>query len=130
MLGKEIVFDKSLLRLERLYVRIFGIPINGLRNRARRVLPLISNRYKRILDSGCGQSVFTFEIARRLPETIVTGLDINKTLIERNRHIHEIIGLKIVTLNIRIYQKRPLKNNMTLFSALMFLNILKMTKKY
>lgn len=94
MLGKELSFDKSLSKSERLYIKIFGIPINGLRNRARRVLPFISDRYGNILDSGCGQGVFAFEIARRLPESTVTGVDSDKALVERNRRITEITGLK------------------------------------
>ncbi len=94
MLGKELAFDETLSKFEQLYIKLFGIPINGLRNRARRVLPLVFDKYKKILDSGCGQGVITFEIARRLPESTITGTDSNKLLVERNNHIAEIIGLK------------------------------------
>ena len=134
MLGKEIAFDRSLSRLERLYIKIFGIPINGLRNRARRVLPLISNRYKRILDSGCGQGVFTFEIARRLPESTVTGLDIDKTLIERNRHIAEITGLKNCNFKYQDIAETPLEGQYDLVLSIDVLEHIvddeKVLKKY
>jgi len=94
MIGKELEFDTSLSTLERLYIKIFGIPINGLRIRARRVLPLITSQYRTILDSGCGQGVFTFEIARKLPGSTVTGMDIKEDTLNRNRYLAEKTGLK------------------------------------
>ncbi|MCE5249480.1 class I SAM-dependent methyltransferase [bacterium] len=93
MIGRELEFDTSLSWPERLYIKIFGIPINGLRIRARRVLPLISSQYKNILDSGCGQGVFTFEIARRLPGSMVTGVDTDRGKLERNGRIALSAGL-------------------------------------
>ncbi|MBT4484783.1 MAG: class I SAM-dependent methyltransferase [Candidatus Latescibacteria bacterium] len=94
MIGKELVHDESLSKLERLYIKVFGVPINGLRIRARRVLPHVTAGYKSILDSGCGQGIFTFEIARRFPGSSLTGIDINEELLKRNRRIAEIAGLK------------------------------------
>lgn len=93
MIGKELIFDDSLSKLERFYIKVFGIPINGLRIRARRLLPQVTADYKHILDSGCGQGAITFEIARRLPGSVVTGTDTDKELIERNRRISEYSGL-------------------------------------
>ena len=134
MLGKEIAFDRSLSRLERLYINIFGIPINGLRNRARRVLPLISNRYKKILDSGCGQGIFTFETARRLLKSTVTGLDINKTLIERNRYIAGITGLKNCNFKYQDIAEMPLEGQYDLILCIDVLEHIeddvKVLKKY
>ena len=94
MIGSELAFDDSLSPFERWYIRVFGAPILGLRIRARRILPLIEPRYRNILDSGCGQGVLAFEIARRLPQSMVTGADINKTLMERNRSIAARAGLE------------------------------------
>jgi trans-aconitate methyltransferase len=51
---------------------------NGLRIRARRILPFIQKKYKNILDVGCAQGIFTFELARKFPESVITGIDINK----------------------------------------------------
>ena len=93
MIGKELAFDESLPALERLYIRLFGVPINGLRIRARRVLPYITPKFRRILDSGCGQGIFTFEVARRLPASTITGMDTNSELIDRNRRIADIAGM-------------------------------------
>lgn len=88
------MYDGALSKFERFYIMLFGVPINGLRNRARRILPLISKKYKNIMDAGCGQGVFAFEIARRLPESSITGIDIETEFLERNRQIAEKIGLK------------------------------------
>jgi len=93
-LGSELIFDETLSRAERMYIRIFGVPINGLRIRARRILPCITDQYKDILDAGCGQGIFTYEIARRFPQCQVTGMDIDEGLLQRNRRISDVIGIK------------------------------------
>ncbi len=92
MLGSELIHDPSLSRLERGYIALFGIPINGLRNRARRVLPYVKSHHKTILDAGCGQGIFTFEIARRFPHAHITGVDIDQPLLQRNRTIAQKRG--------------------------------------
>ena len=92
-LGTELTYGDQLSFVERLYIKIFGVPVNGLRIRARRVLPLITEQYKNILDAGCGPGIFTFEIAKRLPESTVTGADIEKTLLDRNTKIARKAGL-------------------------------------
>jgi len=93
MTGTELRHDTSLSKLERLYVGLFGAPINGLRIRARRILPHVGARHRRILDAGCGQGVFVFEIARRLPESTVIGVDLDEELLARNRGIACAAGL-------------------------------------
>jgi 2-polyprenyl-3-methyl-5-hydroxy-6-metoxy-1,4-benzoquinol methylase len=93
-LGKELLFSENLSFAEKSYIRVFGVPINGLRIRARRILPLITNNYKRILDAGCGLGIFTFEVARRFPESLVTGIDIDKKLVESNTQIAKKADLK------------------------------------
>ena len=90
MIGRELIHDDSLSPIERWYIRLFGAPICGLRIRARRILPYITPRYRNILDAGCGQGVLTFALARRLPESTVTGIDQDLTLIERNCRIARI----------------------------------------
>ncbi len=91
-IGKELVYDGSLGMAERFYIALFGVPINGLRNRARRILPYITDRYKSVLDAGCGQGIMTFEIARHLKGGSITGFDIDETLLERNERIAGRIG--------------------------------------
>lgn len=94
MLGSELKYDKSLSLFERFYISIFGVPINGLRIRARRVLPEIEGNYSDILDIGSGQGIITYEIARRLPQSEVVGIDILEHLVERDNRVAKKIGLK------------------------------------
>jgi 2-polyprenyl-3-methyl-5-hydroxy-6-metoxy-1,4-benzoquinol methylase len=94
MIGQERALDDTLSLFEKYYIRVFGVPINGLRIRARRILPLVTSKYKKIMDAGCGQGIFSFEIARRLPDSSITGVDIDKELIDRNRRIAEKLGLR------------------------------------
>lgn len=100
MIGREFCRDDELSFLERLYIGIFGIPINGLRTRARRVLPFLAGKRGRILDAGCGQGVFTMEIARRNPDAQVTGIDISTELIERNQRL--LAKVKLPNADFRI----------------------------
>ena len=55
-------------RFERTYARLLGAPANGLRIRLRRVLPATDGSYGTILDAGCGNGVFSMELAKRHPE--------------------------------------------------------------
>ena len=94
MLGSELKYDKDLSFFERSYISIFGVPINGLRIRARRILPEIKSNYRNILDIGSGQGIITCEIARRLPQSKVVGIDILEHLVERDNRVAKKIGLE------------------------------------
>lgn len=96
MIGSELRHDDRLSLAERAYVTLFGIPINGLRIRARRVLPLVEGKCGRILDAGCGQGILTIEMARLSPESWVTGIDISSDLIERNGSLISKLGISNV----------------------------------
>lgn len=92
-LGIELTFNDRLSLPERLYIKLFGVPINGLRIRARRILQLITPKYRHVLDAGCGPGIFTFELAKRLPQSTVTGVDIDDGLLETNTQIARTIAL-------------------------------------
>lgn len=94
MLGAEQLYRSDLSFAEKMYIRIFGVPINGLRIRARRILPLITPKYKMIMDAGCGPGVFTFEMAKRNPESTVVGIDIEEPLIKMDREVAQKLKLK------------------------------------
>jgi 2-polyprenyl-3-methyl-5-hydroxy-6-metoxy-1,4-benzoquinol methylase len=93
-LGRELLFSEHLSVSEKAYIRVFGVPINGLRIRARRILPLITKKFAKILDAGCGPGIFTFEIARRFPESTVYGIDIDRDQLETNSRIARKAGLR------------------------------------
>lgn len=94
MIGRELIHDSSLSKIEKIYVLIFGAPISGLRIRARRILPLLDRlKFRDVLDVGCGMGFFSFEIARKHKNIQVIGIDNDKELIERNNSIAGQSGL-------------------------------------
>jgi SAM-dependent methyltransferase len=93
MPGSELAFDPGRSRFERLYAKLLGAPANGLRIRLRRVLPATEGRFGTILDAGCGNGVFAFELAKRHPEAQVLGIDSEASLVERANHIAQRAGI-------------------------------------
>lgn len=80
LLGREQIYHPGYSRLEKAYISLFGMPIIGLRIRARNVFSLIptDRRYRNILDAGSGTGVFAFELARRFPDASILGIDLLK----------------------------------------------------
>jgi 2-polyprenyl-3-methyl-5-hydroxy-6-metoxy-1,4-benzoquinol methylase len=91
--GVEQVYDPRLTGLERAYVRLFGVPVNGLRIRLRHVLPATRGTHRRILDAGCGIGVFTMELAKRHPDAEVIGVDFEDELVKRANLVAQRAGL-------------------------------------
>lgn len=91
--GCELSLDSSRSRFERIYARILGAPANGLRIRLRRVLPATRGSFRDILDAGCGQGVFSFELAKAHPEARVLGIDMDPGLVARANAIAQRAGL-------------------------------------
>jgi SAM-dependent methyltransferase len=91
--GCELSLDESRSQFERVYARILGAPANGLRIRLRRVLPATKGSYADILDAGCGQGVFSMELAKAHPEARVLGIDMDPVLVERANAIARKAGL-------------------------------------
>lgn len=117
-IGQVLIFNKSLSLIERLYIKIFGVPINGLRIRARRILPLITLKYKNILDAGCGSGVFTFEIAKKLPDSKITGIDIDNQIIQINKKITQKAGFKNCFFENQDICKMNIKNKFDLIISI------------
>jgi SAM-dependent methyltransferase len=95
LLGKEHTYNPTYSKLEKAYIFLFGIPIIGLRIRARNIFSLIppSHNYKNILDVGSGPGVFSFELARSFPNARVLGIDLLKESIDVCTHIANKIGV-------------------------------------
>ena len=91
--GCELSLDSSRSRFERIYARVLGAPANGLRIRLRRVLPATRGSFRDILDAGCGQGVFSFELAKAHPEAQVLGIDMDPVLVARANAIAQRAGL-------------------------------------
>jgi len=101
-LGKEQIHHPGYSTIEKAYIALFGMPVVGLRIRARNVFSLIpkGRQYKRILDAGSGPGVFSFELGRRFPKAKVVGVDLQKEFIEVCTHILE----KIRVSNVEFHQ--------------------------
>lgn len=99
--GLDFLRDPRLNSFHRLYIRIFGIPISGLRIRLRRVLPAIQGDYRAILDAGCGKGIFSFELARRYPNARVVGVDTDSEQVRINNGIADESGLKNLSFGLR-----------------------------
>ncbi len=89
--GCELMDDERIGLFEKIYMRLFGAPILGLRLRARALLPLIRSVFlkpgSRILDAGCGRGLFSFYLARCFPDCHVIGMDTDDKQIEINNKI-------------------------------------------
>jgi SAM-dependent methyltransferase len=92
--GSELAFDPGRSRFERLYARVLGAPANGLRIRLRHVLPATDGAHRSILDAGCGNGVFSFELAKRHPDAQVVGIEIDEGLVARDNEIARRAGLR------------------------------------
>lgn len=101
-LGHEQIYHPGYSIIEKAYIALFGMPIVGLRIRARNVFSLIpkDKQYQRILDAGSGPGVFSFELGRRFPEARVLGID----LLEEAVKVCTCIGDKIGANNVEFRQ--------------------------
>lgn len=93
-LGYEQKYHPAYSKMEKVYMALFGMPIVGLRIRARNVLSLIpkDRQYQNILDAGSGSGVFSFALGRRFPNARVLGIDLLKEAIEASSFIAKRIG--------------------------------------
>ncbi|MBN2407212.1 MAG: class I SAM-dependent methyltransferase [Elusimicrobia bacterium] len=102
MIGKELVHDDSLSLAEKAYISVFGVPVSGLRIRARRILPVIDGmRFGSLLDVGCGSGIFSMEIAKRRPDARITGIDSDPSLVEKASAIADRAGLSNCSFSVQ-----------------------------
>lgn len=93
--GRELAADPALSSFERLYVRLLGAPVQGLRVRAGRLLPRLPKPRpgERILDAGCGRAAFSLHLARTRPAAFVVGIDLDEDRLRRGRAAARRLGL-------------------------------------
>lgn len=87
MIGDELAYNPDIGLFEKIYIKIFGVPINGLRIRLRHILPVITGSHNKILDAGCGRAVFSFQLAKMFPGATVIGVDTDEKQLSVNRSI-------------------------------------------
>ena len=95
--GRAIRLDPGMSLLERIYIWLFGVPILGLRVRARYLLPIIESLQDtgitKVVDAGSGRGLFTFQLASTFPDAEVLGFDINQVQVEKNNQVASLLGL-------------------------------------
>lgn len=71
------------------YITLLGVPIVGLRIRARNIFSLIpkNKQYKCILDAGSGPGVISFGLGRRFPKADVLGVDTREEAVTISNYI-------------------------------------------
>jgi cyclopropane fatty-acyl-phospholipid synthase-like methyltransferase len=106
--GREFALDPTVGRLERLYIRMVGNPVLGMRIRSRAILALLQEYRathptppRRIGDAGCGRGMFTFYLARLFEQAQVIGYDLDRAALQRNRQIAQRANLHTIQF---IYQ--------------------------
>lgn len=93
--GSEVALTPGLSSLEKMYIQLFGVPILGLRIRARTILSFLDRvgLPRRIVDAGCGRGVITLACARKFPAAEVVGVDLDDVQNHHNRDIAAQLGL-------------------------------------
>ena len=89
IIGWEQRFNPNYSALVKAYITLLGVPIVGLRIRARNIFSLVpkNRQYKTILDAGSGPGVITFGLGRRFPEAKVMGVDLREDAVSISNHI-------------------------------------------
>jgi 2-polyprenyl-3-methyl-5-hydroxy-6-metoxy-1,4-benzoquinol methylase len=93
--------------LERLYIRVFGLPETTKQQQARRVFrslkdigfgtPRIANS---LLDIGCAQGQYTIRVARNYPQACVRGIDFDAEKISIANEVRRIFGLSNLSFEV------------------------------
>ena len=111
-LGHEQIHHPDYSIVEKAYIALFGIPIVGLRIRARNIFSLIPKHqsYHHILDAGSGPGVFSFELGRRYPEAKVVGVDLLKESIQACEHISKKLKITNVQFEQSTIEDLPRHN--------------------
>jgi trans-aconitate methyltransferase len=93
--GSEIAFTPGLSLLERMYIKLLGVPILGLRVCARTILSFLDKVGcpKRIADVGSGRGMITLACARKFPKAEVVGIDLDYVQNNNNNEMVKKIGV-------------------------------------
>lgn len=89
---------KPMTRLEKLYVRAFGLPDTVKQQQAREVFSILDSlSFTSVLDVGCAYGHYSIRIAKKYPNSKVKGLDINEEQLNVGRVVKRKFGLKNLT---------------------------------
>ena len=123
LLGREQRYNPNYSPLEKAYIALFGMPIVGLRIRARNIFSLIptDRHYSRLLDAGSGPGVISFEMGRQFPEANVQGVDFDEDAVRISTHIAKKKGATNVTFRMSAIEDL---NGKDLFDLIVCVDIL------
>lgn len=95
MIGTEQRFHPEYSAAERAYIAMLGVPVVGLRIRARNIASLLPREThpREILDIGSGPGVITFLLGKHFPDAQVTGVDMLPDAIHNSQQIAEHAGI-------------------------------------
>ena len=112
--GRELYWDSTMDVFSRVYCKIFGVPISGLRIRLRRVLPALDGQPQKVLDAGCGRGVFSYELAKRFPDAKIVGVDIDAAQLDNNTAIAERAQLENLSFAVGDIAQLPFESEFDL----------------
>jgi cyclopropane fatty-acyl-phospholipid synthase-like methyltransferase len=99
---------KAMSDMERLYIRMFGIPDTIKQQQAREVFSIIEKlSFSSVLDIGCAQGHYSIKIARKYPRVDVTGVDVNEEKLTMASLTGKKFGLRNVTFEKMDVTKDP-----------------------
>lgn len=119
MIGTEQRFHPEYSRAERAYISLLGVPVVGLRIRARNIESLLpaGAAPRRILDIGSGPGVITFLLGRHFPDAHVTGVDMLPEAIQNSQQIAARAGISNVTFTQASATDLPFENEFDLVTC-------------
>lgn len=98
--------SKPMTPLQRLYIRMFGIPDTIKQQQAREIFSIINGlSFSSVLDIGCAYGHYSIRIAKEFPDSKVKGLDINEEQLNVGRLVKKKFGLKNLS-----FEKSDIKN--------------------
>ncbi|NTW88090.1 MAG: class I SAM-dependent methyltransferase [Desulfobulbaceae bacterium] len=102
LIGGEQRFHPAYSSIERAYIGLFGVPVVGLRIRARILDGFLPDNLVpgHILDAGSGPGVLSFLLARRFPAADVLGIDSEPSAVEASQRIARESQVKNVMFEI------------------------------
>ncbi len=116
MIGREQRFHPTYSAAERAYISLFGVPVVGLRIRARNILNLLPAEinHMEVLDAGSGPGVITFMLAERFPNARVTGVDMVAEEINASKTIATRAGITNASFETADITTLPFQNRFDL----------------
>lgn len=94
--------SKPMKKIERLYIRVFGLPDTVKQQQAREVFSILDKlSFSSVLDIGCARGHYSIRIARKYPNSKVKGIDINEKQLNVGLLVKKKFGLNNLTFEKR-----------------------------